>query len=802
MPGTAVYICDCAGRVSDYLDTARLEFAATKLADVAYVHRVDVLCSAEGLAQMEEELRLAGADALLFAGCSPRMSLKLPEEALVASAERGGVDPARVEVANVRELCAWLHRDDPEGAGAKARDQLRMAYARLTRGTPSPDPVALQRRVLVVGAGPAGLAATRELAQAGIETVLVERNEYLGGKLCQLPLMWQTEAWPSVCESQCLGPIQARDALFDPAVTFLTGAELEALQRVDGNFTARIGVRPQFVDSNRCIACGKCEEVCPEETANAFELGQSKRKAISKPLERAVPDRHVVLEEACTKCGDCVPVCPTGAIDLDAQPTTVEETVGAVIIATGTDPRDMKTDPSLGGGHPDVITAMELERLLATGLRRPSDGEEPEHVVFVQCAGSRAGMEKQGSGVEYCSKTCCAVTAKQAKRIAAMAPMTEVSIVYYRDFRTYERSLEKLAQDVRGMGMEFHNGEVTGIEPGEDGGLAVEITQLATEDLEDSGATETLDGDLVVLACAQEPQLPAAALELGMPRDKFGFVIETQPRIFRPTESFIDRLYVAGAAAGPKTIQPSVEQGQTAALKAIQALSPGVKQPPKHISIIDEERCSRCGICVSVCPHGAIQQGERSAVVDPGFCQACGMCAASCPSRAASLRNFGDEQMLAEVAEAFRELPEGEPKILTLLCYWCSYGAADLAGTHGLSAPACVRTVRIRCSSSVHLGQISEMFRMGVDGVVVAGCPPNSCHHMWGNWLADKRTALFKMMMRDMGLDERRLRFEYWGIMSEGELAEGLTKLRGVLQQLGPNPWTRGGQAAAGTEAT
>ena len=100
MAGIAVYVCDCAGRISDYLDTAALETAAAKLERVGFVQRVPLLCSPEGLAQMEEELRFAGAEALLFVGCSPRMSLKLPEEVLAASAARGGVDPARVEVAN------------------------------------------------------------------------------------------------------------------------------------------------------------------------------------------------------------------------------------------------------------------------------------------------------------------------------------------------------------------------------------------------------------------------------------------------------------------------------------------------------------------------------------------------------------------------------------------------------------------------------------------------------------------------------------------------------------------------------
>ena len=798
MAKTAVYVCDCAGLVSDHVDTSSLEQLANTLDDVALVRRVEQLCHKAGLEALGQDLRQAGVERLLFAGCSPRMSLKLPEEVLAAVAHEAGLDPCRVEVANIREQGAWVHRGDHEVASAAARDELRMAHARLAGGDPSAEPVPLSRRVLVVGGGPAGLAAARDLALAGTDAVLVERLPYLGGKLCQVPHMFQTAAWPSTCHNSCIGPVHAREALHNPRVALHMSAEVTALRKHRGNFHATVRCAPRWVDPDRCISCGQCEQACPEQAPDPFELGHATRKAIAKPFPRAVPDSVSILEQACTFCGDCTEVCPTGAIDLQAQPTVVQETVGAVVLATGTEQRDPAQSPELGADASNVITSLELERLMANGLRRPSDGAEPESLLFVQCAGSRAGMDKQGAGVPYCSRTCCAVTAKQATRVAATSPMTEVNVLYYRDFRSYERALEKLHQDASAMGIEFHNGEITAIEQGDDGALAVQYNRLGTEALEHQGASDTLEADLVVLACAQEPRPPSWTQDLGLPLDTFGFPIEGQPRVLRPTETFVDRVYTVGAAVGPKSIQPAIEQGTAAAMKAMQALGAGSRQPLKHVSSVNPERCGRCGVCASVCPHGAVQVTDDGACVDPAFCQTCGMCAASCPSHAAMLRNFSDELLLRQARLAFTEAPAGEPRILALLCYWCAYGGADLAGVNGLELPSCLRTMRVRCSSSVNLGLVTELFRMGLDGVIVCGCPDNSCHHMWGNWLAQKRTALMQSLMRQMGLDERRLKFEVIGIMHSDKLLQVTEKLRHDLRALGPNPWgAAGGEQGA-----
>jgi len=231
----------------------------------------------------------------------------------------------------------------------------------------------------------------------------------------------------------------------------------------------------------------------------------SKRKVIDKEFERALPDVYTIIPEACTKCGDCVPVCPTGAIDLEAESRTDEQDFGAVFLATGVDPIDLSRCPEYASSHPNVVTGIEFERLLEQGLERPSDGEEPERVVFVQCAGSRAGPDKQGQGVSYCSRTCCSVTAKQVDRLLASNPVVEPPVVYYRDMRTYERALEALYQNLRNVGVPFVNGEVSAIEGDPNGSLKLSVDPFPGEDDEKEAEPAELDANLVVLATAQVP---------------------------------------------------------------------------------------------------------------------------------------------------------------------------------------------------------------------------------------------------------------------------------------------------------
>ncbi|MCP4677798.1 MAG: hydrogenase iron-sulfur subunit [Deltaproteobacteria bacterium] len=784
-----VFVCDCKGLVSDHIDTARLAEEAAALETVAFVDRLDMICSEKELGAAIKKLVDEDCDRMLFAGCSPRSSLKFPEERIAGTMQTLGLSPELFEVANIREQCAWQHRDK-EAATLKATDLVCMAHARLLTDEPAPSPAPIARRALVVGGGPAGLQAAKDLDSAGIPVTIAERNPWLGGRLCQLQRVFQCEGWPSVCDSSCVGPVQAKGAILSPNIQTLTRAEVTNVARSNGSFRVTLSAEPEFVDQDLCISCDKCAEVCPEEVDRRFDMGMTKRKAIDKEFERALPDLYTVDSSACTKCGDCVPVCPTNAINLEAETRTKTEDFGAVFLATGTDPIDLSGYPQYVSSHPNVITSMEFERLMDQGLKRPSDGEEPEQIVFVQCAGSRMGPARKGEGAEYCSKTCCAVTTKQIDRLLVSNPMVEPIVVYYRDMRTYERALESIYQKLQISGIEFVNGEVASINPNDEGGLALSIDPIRKEDDEGEAKPIDLDADLVVLAAAQTPSHGSNELYkmFEVQTDRNGYPIENQPRLFRPTESLVNRVFTVGSSAGPKVIQQASEQGSAAAMRALPTLLRGEAEPLRYASRVNPERCTKCRTCETVCPHGAIRMTEDGAVSDPAFCQACGFCAAACPSHAAELVNFTDQQILAQVKVAFDKLPLGEPRILALLCYWCSYSAADFAGVARVDVPSNYRTIRIRCSSSVNTGLVMQMFKMGVDGILIAGCPAKSCHHLWGNFLADKRTDLARAFMGQMGLDPSRLRFEYIGAPMQAKLVDTIGKMDATLRKLGPNP--------------
>ncbi len=754
-----VIICTCGNTLSERIDIDRLIELAEGLEDVSIVKKVDLFC--EDYEEVVREMK-GKVDRLLFVGCSERSSLKMNEDKIAQILEKIGLDRVMFEVANIREQCAWIH-EDRDGATRKALDQLMMAYIKLRSNRPTGEAVKLEKRVLVIGGGVAGMQCAIDLAKAGIDVVLVEKNPYLGGHTAQIPLLFQCEGWSSMCTSECIVPVIARETVFNDKITIITNAEVKEVEKVNGNFSVIIEQKPQFVDPNKCVSCGKCAEVCPIEVPNEFDMKFGKRKAIDKDFALAIPDTYNILDEYCNRCSECLKVCPTNAINLDAKPSIYNYKFGAVVIATGFQGYDLSKIAELNYAHPDVVTSLEFERLLTKGFKRPSDGKIPESLVFVLCSGSRS---ENGNGVPYCSKICCSVIMKLANRIATLFPETEITVIY-KDIRTPGK-LEDFYKMVERKGVEFVKGEVDEI-ANENGRLKVTV-------FKEDGGEEDIEADMVVLAEALIPAGVQLLKKFGVVTDKFGYPIEFQPRIINPNETYVDRVFVVGTAKGPGIVQESVESGSAVAMRIAEMLKDGEKKLQKFVSYVNKDICSKCGICASMCPHDAIRIKEDGAEVDSAFCRGCGLCMSVCPNHAIQLINFEDKQLLDQVEVAFKHAKEGEPRILTLLCYWCSYAAADLMGVKGLKLPANFRSIRIRCSSSVNAGTLLEILKK-VDGVLIAGCPPKNCHHGWGNYVSAKRIKLMNEAMKQLGINPDKLRWEYIGVAMWGPLAKAIKEM-------------------------
>lgn len=127
-----------------------------------------------------------------------------------------------------------------------------------------------------------------------------------------------------------------------------------------------------------------------------------------------------------------------------------------------------------------------------------------------------------------------------------------------------------------------------------------------------------------------------------------------------------------------------------------------------------------------------------------------------------------------------------EPRIVGFLCNWCAYIGADLAGVSRMKSAPNLRILRVMCSGRVDPSFVLRAFQLGADGVLIAGCHPGDCHYQEGNFKALRRVLMLKRILRDFGVDERRLRLE-WISASEGEKFARLSlEFTEEIRALGP----------------
>lgn len=188
-PRIGVYVCHCGLNIAKTVDCAKVAEQAAGLEDVVVAKDIGYACSEPGQQSIKDDILEHGLDRVVVASCSPR----LHEPTFRKMVQSVGMNPYLLDMANLREHCSWVHMNEPEAATEKASDLTKMAVARVRGLEPlEPERLPLTKRTLVIGAGVAGIQAALDLADNGIDVVLVERRPSIGGMMAQLDKTFPT----------------------------------------------------------------------------------------------------------------------------------------------------------------------------------------------------------------------------------------------------------------------------------------------------------------------------------------------------------------------------------------------------------------------------------------------------------------------------------------------------------------------------------------------------------------------------------------------------------------------------------
>ncbi|MEW6032371.1 MAG: CoB--CoM heterodisulfide reductase iron-sulfur subunit A family protein [Bacillota bacterium] len=656
MKRVGVFLCWCGSNIAATVDVGKVAERVRLLPGVVHVEENKYTCSEPGQASIIKAVKEHGLERVVVAACSPR----LHEPTFRRTLETAGLNPYFLEMANVREHCSWVH-PDREKATDKAFDLVRMAVARVLKNEPlARGSITIEKRALVLGGGIAGIQAALDIADAGHEVILVEREPTIGGRMAQLD-----KTFPTLDCSSCILTPKMVDAAKHPKITLYTYSELEKVEGYIGNFHVTVRKRARSIDETLCTGCGLCQTKCPTKVPSEFDVGTGLRKAIYTPFPQAVPNKPVIDRENCTyyktgKCRVCERVCEAKAIRFDQEDVLVEERVGAIVVATGFDLFDCSVYGEYGYGlYPDVIDALQFERLInASGptegkIKRPSDHEIPRSVAFVLCVGSR----DEQKGVSYCSRACCMYSVKHATQYMDKVKDGR-AYVFYMDIRTPGKAYEEFyKRSSVEYGVQFIRGRPSKIyQKGDKLIVKAEDTLL--------GRPVEAEVEMVVLAPAMVPKRDAArtAQTLGVSYDGFGFLNEAHPKL-RPVETNTAGIYLAGVCQGPKDIPDTVAQASAAGAKVAALFSRDEMATEPMIARVDEALCSGCLWCKPVCPYKAIEArtvtekvhgrtvSREVASVNAGLCQGCGACTVACRDGAMNLQGFTNEQVITAVDE-------------------------------------------------------------------------------------------------------------------------------------------------------
>ncbi|MBU1083951.1 MAG: CoB--CoM heterodisulfide reductase iron-sulfur subunit A family protein, partial [Candidatus Omnitrophica bacterium] len=566
MKKIGIFICGCASNISSKIDINSIAGSFKRNKDVLVTEVNDVLCSEQGQKFIAKTIKKNKLTHIVIAACSPKEHERTFRKCLKDS----GINPYLLQIANIREQCAWVVPDKEKATG-KAAKLINAAVKRVIYHRPlKTKMIECRTDVVVIGAGVSGITAALTAAQKDRKVYLVEKSPVLGGKAVRY-----TYLFPDLeCASCLISPFIDR-VLHNGNIEVFTCSEVVGSTGDFGNMEIEIKENPRYVDKDKCIGCGACIEVCPVSAANEYSEDLDKRKAVFLPYPGAVPNIAVIDGNKCLtlngkECGKCRAACAFGAINFDDKEKITKVKAGAVIISTGGTLYDIKKVKQYGYSKSgNVYTAMEFERMIdeggpTEGKIRLRSGKKPKKIALIHCAGSRTAEHE-----EHCSGICCGYLIKFAEIIRRKLSGTEIYHVYS-DMCLPGKEAQSFLNGIKDIErtelLRMRSPGAVNVKPGEK--IRVEYTSS-------QGTKKRVQVDMAVLAPAMKGGSDSGVISglFDAAVDKSGFFEEEQAQM-EPVSSANKGVFMSGCARAPQNVQQSVAEGTAAAGKILSILRP------------------------------------------------------------------------------------------------------------------------------------------------------------------------------------------------------------------------------------
>ncbi|MEN8263338.1 MAG: hydrogenase iron-sulfur subunit [Nitrospirota bacterium] len=737
-----VYICKGCS-IADAVEIEKLEEVATKEKKAPVCKSHDALCSPEGLDLIKNDISGEGVNTIVIAACSPRVKYR-------EFSFPGNI----VERANIREFVAWTQEPKTEDTQALGEDYIRLGISK-AQSAELPEPFMLEeldKSVLVVGGGIAGITSALGVADAGYNVHLVEKQEELGGwakKIHkQLPQTYPFESLETPTVGSAIEKVNSHDN-----IKVYTSSEIEKIAGVPGMYDVSIktngsseqvkagavimaaGWRPYDANKLGHLGYGKN----PNIITNVQMEEIASNGKITRPSDGKEAKRVAFIQCAGSRDKDHLPYC------------------SSLCCLTS-----LKQAAYVRESNPDAMAY-----ILYKDMRTPGQYE----LFYKKMQDDPGVMLTKGEVVEVRDGSAGTVEIVMKDTLLGESIVLEADMVV---LATGMVPNTKIEADVLAEWKGKFDEALTASGGKPDPNAVLEPYKVP---------------NILNLDYKQGPELPGIDEAYGFADSNYiCFQYETQRT----------GIYTAGSVRQPMHMAGSIEDAMGAGLKAIQCIEATAAGNAVHPRAWDQTypevnltKCTSCKRCTEECPFSAIEEDEKGTPFHKmSRCRRCGTCLGSCPERVINFKDFSIH-MISSMFKAL-DIPDEGLRIIGLVCENDSYPALDAAALNRARINPAFRFIPVRCLGNLNLAWIADALSRGVDGMILLGCKFGEnyqCHFVKGSELAEERLGKLQETLGRLMLEPERVELKQLSIQDYDKLPQILNDFADKLDEFEPNPF-------------